>query len=351
MTPETVNIAGNDYLGLSEHPKVIEATCQAARQHGVSATSGRWALGWTEYHQRLEERLTKFFDAEDLCLHGSGYLGGLAFFAAMKKEYSTVFCDEFVHSSVIAGMRTSNFEINTWRHLDINDLARQLEAYDGPPPIITTDGLFGISGEFSDLQRIAELARQKKALVFSDDSHALFSVGTNGRGSLQLFGLASNDLVVTGSLSKGLGCYGGCTFGRTEIINRVRRAVGYVGSTPMPLPIVGACHGAMDLLEKDQQLLNKLRTNHQQMSDILKARGITVISHPAAPILTMQLADKEEAIELAEHLTASGLRTKHLNYPSEPRENLLRTVARACYDQEILQRFDSALGSFNFHHH
>ncbi len=90
-----------------------------------------------------------------------------------------------VESVNIAGMRTSNLEISTWRHLDINDLARQLDAYDGPPPIITTDCLFGISGEFSDLQRIAELAKQKNALIFSDDSHALFSVGESGRGSSQ----------------------------------------------------------------------------------------------------------------------------------------------------------------------
>lgn len=343
-----IDIAGNDYLGLARDPRLAEAAARAAREWGVSATAGRWSIGWTDLHQQFENRLAAFFGTEDACIHGSGYLGAPAFFAAMETDHSTVFCDEFVHSCVYLGMRGSGFDIRPFKHNDASDLAEKLKAYDGPPPIVTTDGVYGISGEIAPLDEVVGLAKEKGAVVFSDDSHGLFCVGPTGKGAAELFGLGQEDIIVTGSMSKALGCYGGCTAGPKAIIDRVRRAVNYVGSTPLPLPIVGAGITALEAIGEECRLLERLRTNRQKMVDALSRRGVGVVSDERCPIVTMELASEEQARKLAEHLRENGLILRYFQYPTEPRTNLLRAVSRACYDDAVIERFEAALAGFDW---
>jgi 7-keto-8-aminopelargonate synthetase-like enzyme len=343
-----IDIAGNDYLGLARDPRLADAAARAARDRGISATAGRWSIGWTDLHQQLEARLAVFFGTEDACIHGSGYLGAPAFFAAMEKDYAAVFCDEFVHSCVYLGMRGAGLDIHPYRHMGASDLAEKLDAYDGPPPIVTTDGVYGISGEIAPLDEVVRLGKAKGALVFSDDSHGLFCVGPAGKGTAGLFGLGQDDLVVTGSMSKALGCYGGCTAGPKAVIERVRRAVNYVGSTPLPLPIVGACIAALEVIEEDRGLLERLRANRVRMVEALSRKRVNVVSDERCPIVTMALSGEEQARRLAEHLCENGLVLRYFQYPTEPRPNLLRAVSRACYDDGLMRRFETALGSFDW---
>jgi glycine C-acetyltransferase len=192
------------------------------------------------------------------------------------------------------------------------------------------------------------LARAKGGIVFSDDSHGLFCVGPTGRGAAELYGLGPDALTVTGSLSKALGCYGGCTAGPRAVIDKVRRAVNYVGSTPMPLPIAGSCLAALDVIEQEPELLERLRENRAKMVAVLERKGVGVVSDERTPIVTMELAGEHQARRLAGHLRSNGLIIQYFNYPTEPRTNLLRGIARASHTDDVIRRFEEALDSFDF---
>jgi len=340
---EAVNFAGNDYLGLARDPRVAGAAAEAAREHGVSATSGRFFLGWSGLHRQIERDLASFFGAEDACLLTSTYLGGLVFFGAMAAHHDTVFCDEHSHPNLVKGMRAAGLTIHTYRHLDAGDLGAQLQAYAGTPPVIATDGVFGISGEMAPVADLAELARSHEAELLIDDAHGVFALGANGRGACETAGLGPDEVLVLGSMSKALGCAGGFFVGRGSVMRELQPAT--AGASPLALPIVGACIEALRILRTDTGIRERMWHNAARMRGVLDENGIAVVSRET-PILAMVLRDEAEARRLAEHLEAHGLRVPYAKYPSEPRENLLRSAARACYTDDDLDRFRDALASF-----
>lgn len=340
---EPISFAGTDYLGLSRDPRLAEGACRAAREYGISPSAGRWSIGWKDIHQRLEDKLAEFFGAEDACIQGAAYLGGPAFFASMAEKFRTVFCDERSHPNLLLGMRGAEFDIRTYRHVDAADLREKLAAYDGPPPIIATDGLYGIGGEMPPLGELAEIAREAGAELLVDDAHGVFACGPGGRGSLELFDLSVGPVTLMGSLSKALGAYGGFTAGRREVIDRMRRAVNYVGSTPMALPIAGACLAALDVLETEPDRRARMEAHGRRMREIIKERGIREVSDTRTPIVTMELADEAAARALAERMNERGLMLRYFMYPTEPRTGLLRAAARTPYTEEHMDHFAEAL--------
>ncbi|MFQ6047791.1 MAG: aminotransferase class I/II-fold pyridoxal phosphate-dependent enzyme, partial [Phycisphaerae bacterium] len=207
-TKTVTNFAGCDYLGLSAHPQIIEALCRAARQHGISATSSRWALGWTELHEQLEQALARFMGTEDACILPTAYLGGPVYYASLTCQRRTVFCDELVHTNHLLGMRAEGLTIRTFKHLDVEDLQRQLANHDGSPAIIATDGIYSIGGEVAPLAELAALADSIGAELFIDDAHGVAAVGASGRGSAELAGLQPHQATILGSMSKAMGCAG-----------------------------------------------------------------------------------------------------------------------------------------------
>ncbi len=341
-------IGGFDYLGLARDERVVEAASQAARDYGVSPGGARWSVGWTALHQRLEERLAAFFGAEDVCLHGSGYLGAACFFASIRERHAVVYGDAHVHPSVVLGVRGAGLTLKTYRHLDLEDLERQLAVHEGLPPVVASDAVFSISGEVAPLDDMAGLLRGRQGVLFVDDSHGLFCVGPRGRGVAQAFGLGGEALTITGSMSKALGCYGGCTWGRREALDPMRRGADYGASTVLPFPVVGACLAALDVLEGDPGIFMRLQRSRARMMELLSAKAIPVISDARTPIVTMALAGEGQARRLADHLCRHRLYVKYLDYPGEPRRNLLRLAARACYVEDDFERMRAALDGFDF---
>ena len=175
-----VNFAGNDYLGLARDPRLAEAMCRAAKEYGVGATSGRTFLGWTDVHQQLEDDLAEFMGTEDACVIPAAYLGGLFYYKRMAEHCKTVFCDRISHANQFDGMHAAGFEIRPFEHLDAGDLRRQLAAYDGPPPLVATDSVYGMSGELAPLREIADAAREAGAELVIDDAHGGFALGESG---------------------------------------------------------------------------------------------------------------------------------------------------------------------------
>jgi 8-amino-7-oxononanoate synthase len=342
-----VHFAGNDYLGLARDPRIAKAACCAARRYGFSTGAGRWSIGWSELHQRLEEALEHFFQTEDACIQGAAYICGPAFFAAAAEEHDTVFCDENSHPNLFLGMRGAGFHIETYQHLDVEDLRTGLAAHKGRQPIVASDGLFGISGEIAPLAEIVEVAQKYGAMLFIDDAHGVFCVGTSGRGCQELFSPTCESLVFMGSMSKALGVYGGFIAGSRRWIERIRHAVNYVGSTPPPFPVVAACLKALSLVASEPQTRKRMRRSTARLRKIANDFAVPVVSDAQGPIVTMSLSDATEAKKLAAELNSHGLLLKYLDYPSEPRKNLLRVVARPLYTDEHFHCFSEILERFS----
>lgn len=341
---EATSIGGNDYLGLARDARLADAVCEAAHKYGISPTAGRWSVGWHDLHQELEDKLAEFFGAEDACIIGSAYLGGPAFFAAMQERYRTVFCDEFAHPNLFLGMHDAGMDIRPYWHLDMEDLRLQLDAYKGDAPVVVTDGVFGIEGAIAPLGEIVREARKVGAQVFVDDCHGVFCVGENGRGAVELCGLSLDDVTLMGSMSKALGCYGGFIAGHREVVDKVRRAVNYVGSTPPPMPIVGACLAGIEIVRSEPERRQRMMENAGKMRAVLAELGLEAVSDERTPIVTIAFGDAGQAHKAAECLNRKGLAVRYFTYPTEPRDNLLRTIARENYMPEHLDRFAQALG-------
>lgn len=343
--PERVNFAGNDYLGLARDPRLAEALAVAARQHGISATSSRWGLGWTEVHERLEQELAQFLGVEAACILGAAYFGGPVYFSEMAAESPVVYCDEFSHSNLFFGVRAAGLELRTYRHLDAGHLEQLLAAHSGAPPLLVTDGVFGISGELAPLAEIRDLAQRHGAELLVDDAHGLFALGETGRGSAELCGLQPGEFTLLGSMSKALGVNGGILAGRRALVERFRRSTPASGSAIPPVPIAAACRESLRIAHAETDLRARLANNHRRMLQAIAKAGLMVVEDRTA-ILALDLADEVEARHLDAHLLAHGLRVPYFKYASEPRENLLRSVARACYGEAELQRFETAIQSW-----
>lgn len=342
---ERIAFAGNDYLGLARDPRVIEALCRAAREFGVSVTSSRWAVGWTELHAEYERELAGFFGTEDACLLGSAYLGGSAYFEALAATHRVVYCDASCHANLFLGMRGAGFEVHTFRHLDSGDLRAQLACHSGPPPVIATDGVYGISGEVAPLDELRTAARAAEAELFIDDAHGVFVLGKNGRGAAEACGVAPGEATVLGSLSKALGAHGGFLAGTRKWVEQFRRGAVASSSSHPPACIAAAGRTGLRIVREEPAHREKMEAHARRMRAALAQKGLGVVSD-RTPIVALVLAGEAEAAALAEHFLAHGLAIPYFKYASEPRHNLLRAVARACYSEDDLARFERALNEW-----
>jgi 7-keto-8-aminopelargonate synthetase-like enzyme len=342
-----IRFAGNDYLGLAEDPRLIDAFTEAGRTYGLSATSSRWGLGWTQVHQDLEDKLTDIHKTEDTVILGAAYFGGPVYFAAMKGRFDTVYCDETVHSNQFLGMKAEGYTIHTFKHLDADDLEIQIKKHKGKPPIIATDSVYGISGEVAPLRKIADLAHTYGAELFIDDAHGVFAMGETGRGTCEYCGLAPEEATVLGSMSKALGCNGGFITGKKDLVEIFRRGPAASGSAIPPPPLAASCLKACEIVQNEPELRNRMWENQKKILEIMHNAGIKTVSEET-PILAMELRDEDEARNLSEHLLERGFRIPYFRYASEPRENLLRAAAKANYTDNIIGQFTEALYLFPF---
>lgn len=341
---ERVNFAGNDYLGLAGDSRLADALCRAARRYGISATSSRWALGWRDIHQRLEEELAAFMGTEAACILGAAYFGGPVYFSIFAGSNRVVYCDENCHSNLFLGMRAAGLEIKKFKHLDAADLSRLLAVHRGPPPIIATDGVYGISGEVAPLAELCEAVRKAGAELLVDDAHGVGVLGASGRGSLEAAGMPPSAATVLGSMSKAMGCNGGFLAGRADLVDKFRRSAVASGSAIPPPPIAAACLESIRIIRSEPELRRKMETHSARMRSALAGKGIRVVSD-RTPIIAMEFGDEFRAAEASRHFLKFDLVIPYFKYASEPRENLLRAAARACYSEEHLARFEEAVAA------
>jgi glycine C-acetyltransferase len=337
--PEVLNLCANNYLGLADHPALIEAAKQALDRWGFGLASVRFICGTQEIHKELENGISAFLGTEDTILYSSCFDANGGLFETLLDEQDAVISDELNHASIIDGIRLCKARRLRYRNRDMDDLEEQLRAAAGARRrLIATDGVFSMDGYVAPLNEICDLAERYNALVMVDDSHAVGFVGPTGRGTPELHGVRDRVDCITGTLGKALGgASGGYTSGRREIISLLRqRSRPYLFSNTMAPPIVAASLQVLDLLTHSDDLRARLRANTRLFRERMTALGFDILAgdHPIVPVM---LGDARRATELAERLLEKGVYVIAFSYPVVPQDKArIRTQVSAAHTEADL---------------
>jgi glycine C-acetyltransferase len=345
--PGVLNLCANNYLGLADHPAVIEAAKQALDSFGYGMASVRFICGTQAPHKQLESSLSAFLGTEDTILYSSCFDANGGLFETLLGEGDAVVSDELNHASIIDGIRLCKARRYRYRNRDMDDLAAQLRsAADGGARrvLVATDGVFSMDGYLAPLGEICELAEVHGAMVMVDDSHAVGFVGPGGRGTPELHGVADRVDVVTGTLGKALGgASGGYSSGRRELVELLRqRSRPYLFSNSLAPAIVAASLAVLDLLGQSEELRANLAANTSWFRARMTELGFDVLpgDHPIVPVM---IGEAARAAEIADRLLAEGIYVIGFSYPVVPMGKArIRTQVSAAHSMQDLERAAAA---------
>ncbi len=317
---ELLNLCANNYLGLANHPEMVAAAHEALDRWGYGMASVRFICGTQELHRELEERLSEFLGTEDTILFGSCFDANGGVFEALLDENDVVISDQLNHASIIDGIRLCKARRLRYANGDMDELeARLVEASDARFRLIATDGVFSMDGYAAKLDEICDLAERHDALVLVDDSHAVGFVGPQGRGTHAKFDVVERVDVLTGTLGKAVGgASGGYVAGRQEIVDILRqRARPYLFSNSVAPVVVGASLRALDLIERSDDLRDRLWANTSAFRAQMTGLGFDVLpgDHPIVPVM---MGDASEAARFSAALVANGVFAVAFSYPVVP---------------------------------
>ena len=338
---EVLNFCANNYLGLADHPALVEAAKQALDDFGYGMASVRFICGTQTVHRRLEERISEFLGTEDTILYSSCFDANTGLFETILDENDAVISDELNHASIIDGIRLCKAQRFRYANNDMADLERCLkEAQGARHRLIATDGVFSMDGVIADLPSICELADRYDALVMVDDSHAVGFVGEKGGGTPELTGTRDRVDILTGTLGKALGgASGGYTSGRKEIIAWLRqRSRPYLFSNSLAPVIAATSLAALDLLAGSDELRRRLADNAARFRRGMTGAGFRLAGadHPIIPVM---VGDARLATEMASTLLDEGIYVIGFSYPVVPRgQARIRTQMSAAHAPEDIDR-------------
>src|SRR5262252_96879 len=335
-----LNLCANNYLGLADDPRIIEAAKDALDERGFGMASVRFICGTQDLHKRLEQRISDFLGTADTILYPSCFDANGGLFETLLGEQDAVISDELNHASIIDGIRLCKARRLRYRNRDMADLEDQLKAAaDARRRLIATDGVFSMDGYVAPLREICGLAERYDAMVMVDDSHAVGFVGPTGRGTPELHGVADRVDIVTGTLGKALGgASGGFAAGRAEIVALLRqRSRPYLFSNSVAPAVVGASLKVLDLLESSDDLRARLRENTAWFRQRMTGLGFDILpgDHPIVPIM---IGDAAAAARLADLLLGQGVYVIGFSYPVVPvGKARIRTQVSAAHSRNDLQ--------------
>ncbi|QFY13230.1 glycine C-acetyltransferase [Nonomuraea phyllanthi] len=317
---EVLNFCANNYLGLADHPAVIEAAKEALDRWGFGMASVRFICGTQEVHKELEARLSDFLGMEDTVLYSSCFDANGGVFETLLDAQDAVISDALNHASIIDGIRLSKAQRLRYANRDMAELeARLKEASEARRRLIVTDGVFSMDGYFAPLREICDLADRYDAMVMVDDSHAVGFVGPTGRGTPELHGVTDRIDIITGTLGKALGgASGGYVSARKEICELLRqRSRPYLFSNSLAPVIASASLRILDLLESSNEARERLRANTARFRAGMAEAGFDLLpgEHPIVPVM---IGDAAEAAALAERLLDLGIYVIGFSYPVVP---------------------------------
>jgi glycine C-acetyltransferase len=343
---KVLNFCANNYLGLSSHPKTIEAAHNAINERGYGMSSVRFICGTQDIHKELEEKLSKFLGLEDTILYVAAFDANGGVFEPLLGEQDAIISDELNHASIIDGVRLCKAQRGRYKHNDMADLEEQLKKLEGArTKLIVTDSVFSMDGTIAQLDKICDLADKYGALVMLDESHSSGFMGKTGRGVHELCGVMDRIDIITGTFGKALGgASGGFTSGKKEIIEMLRqRSRPYLFSNSLAPAIVGASIAVLDMLSETTALRDKLEENTVYFRSKMTEAGFDIKpgTHPICPLM---LYDAVMAQQMASKVLEEGIYVIGFFFPVVPKgQARIRVQISAAHEREHL---DKAIAAF-----
>ncbi|WP_084643607.1 8-amino-7-oxononanoate synthase [Actinoalloteichus hymeniacidonis] len=337
---EVLDLAGNDYLGLSRDPRVVAAAAEAARRWGAGATGSRLVTGNITAHTELEGELAEFCGMQSALIFSSGYLANLGVLGALGGPGTLLVADAYNHASLVDGARLSRSAALSVPHRDVTAMATALRDRRHKRAVVVTDSVFSVDGDLAPLGGISAACREHGAALLIDDAHGLGVLGSGGRGAAEAAGLAGRpDVVITATLSKSLGAQGGVVLGPQRVIDHlVDTARTFVFDTGLAPASVGAAAAALAVLRAEPGLAGTVVRRAETLAGRLRAAGLAV-SEPAGAVLSIRAPSAADALSWAARCRTAGVAVGCFRPPSVPDHvSRLRLTVRADLTEEDLDR-------------
>jgi glycine C-acetyltransferase len=343
-----LNFCSNNYLGLANHPRIVEAARRAVAEYGVGPAAVRTIAGTMDLHIKLEERLAAFKGVEAAITFQSGFSANVGCIPALVGRGDVIFSDELNHASIIDGSRLSRAQIVRYAHCDVQDLKRALQEKRSEfnRALVITDGVFSMDGDVAPLDEIYAVTQEFDTILMVDDAHGEGVLGRGGRGIVDHYGLHGKVDVEIGTLSKAFGVVGGIVSGDPLIVEWLRqRGRPFLFSSAMTVPDVAACLAAVDILEESTELVDKLWKNTRYFKEEMRNLGFdTGLS--TTPITPVMLGEASLAQQFSRELFKAGVFGMSIGFPTVPRGKArIRVMISAAHEQDDLDQGLSAFAS------
>jgi 8-amino-7-oxononanoate synthase len=334
-----IMVGSNNYLGLTNHPKVKEAAIEAIKKYGTGCAGSRFLNGTLDIHVNLEEKLARFMGKEAALIFSTGFQVNLGVISALVGKDDVVIIDKMDHASIIDGCRLSFGEIKKFRHNDMTDLERILNEYEERDKLIVVDGIFSMEGDIANLPEIVSLAKKYSARIMVDDAHSIGVLGKNGRGTAEHFGLENEVDLIMGTYSKSLASIGGFISGSADIIHYIKHiARSFIFSASPPPASVAAVSAALDIIENEPERREKLWKNTRKMLQGFKELGFEV-GPSQTPIIPIVVGEDQNAFTMAMMIQEEGVFANVAVTPAVPAGRaLIRTSYMATHTDEQLDK-------------
>jgi glycine C-acetyltransferase len=338
---EVINLASNNYLGLTTHPKLCQAAIDAVKKYGAGSGAVRTISGTMTLHIELEERIAAFKNVEACVVFQSGFAANAGAVSALLGPEDHIVSDELNHASIIDGCRLSRAKIHVFSHKDVAAAEKILAELDGAPgrKLLISDGVFSMDGDIGSLPGLAEAAERHGAIMMVDDAHSSGVLGREGRGTIDHFGLHGRVHIQVGTLSKAIGVLGGYVCGSRDLIEFLyHRARPFLFSTSHPPAVAAACLAAFDVLEQEPERMRNLWDNTRYFKQGLASAGFdTGISE--TPITPVIVGEAKLAHELSRELFQEGVLATGIGFPTVPKGKArVRTIVTATHTRAELDR-------------
>src|SRR6266481_3975837 len=343
---KVINLASNNYLGLTTHPKLREAALEAARKYGVGSGAVRTIAGTMKIHMELEEKIARFKNVEACVVFQSGFTANAGTVSSFLGKDDFIISDELNHASIIDGCRLSRAKILVFRHKDVAHAEEQLASVKNQPgkKLLISDGVFSMDGDIGPLPGLCEAAEKYGAIMMVDDAHSSGVLGRNGRGTIDHFNMHGRVDIQVGTLSKAIGALGGYVCGSRELIDFLyHRARPFLFSTSHPPSVAATCIAAFDVLEQEPQLIEKLWANTKYFKKELGTLGFNTggVNTPVSetPITPIIVGEGRLAMEFSRELFNEGVFTPGIAFPTVAEGKArLRTIMTATHTQDQLTK-------------
>lgn len=349
---KVINLASNNYLGLTTHPKLREAALEATRKYGVGSGAVRTIAGTMKIHMELEEKIARFKNVEACVVFQSGFTANAGTVSAILGKEDFIISDQLNHASIIDGARLSRAKILVFEHKNVADAEAKLASIKDQPgrKLLISDGVFSMDGDIGALPALCDLAEKYGAIMMVDDAHASGVLGRNGRGTIDHFRLHGRVDIQVGTLSKAIGALGGYVCGTRDLIDFLyHRARPFLFSTSHPPSVAATCIAAFDVLEQEPERIEKLWENTRFFKKELGLLGFDIggKTTPASetPITPIIIGDGKLTMDFSRELFNEGVFATGIAYPTVPEGKArIRTIMTATHTQEELENALEVLG-------